>query len=217
MSSSFWNDRYTSNDLVYGEAPNDFLASLASKLPRSGQALDIGAGEGRNALFLASLGLDTLAVDQSEVGMQKAQRLARERGLALRTQAVDLRDFNAPQASLDVVTSIFVHLPSSLRADLYKRIPTWLKPGGLFILEAYAPDQLTRDTGGPKDPDMLPPLQTMLTELGAGGGGGGGGVGGGGDGLTIEHSAALIRAVVEGKFHGGEASVIQIVGRRSAR
>lgn len=200
MPSTFWNERYASSDLVYGESPNDFLASLVDRLPRSGQALDIGAGEGRNALFLASKGLETLAVDQSEVGMQKAQRLATQRNLTLRTQAADLREFDAPPGSHDVVTSIFVHLPSTLRAAVYQRIPQWLKPGGLFILEAYAPDQLARDTGGPKDPDMLASLETILAEFGGA--------------LKIEHSAALIRTVIEGNFHGGEASVVQIVARK---
>src|SRR5688572_14090431 len=114
MSSEFWNERYSASDLVYGEAPNDFLASVADRLPESGYALDIGAGEGRNALFLASRGLNVLAVDQSDVGMRKAQRLAQERGLTLRTRAADLQDFYADPDSFDVVTSIFCHLPAAL-------------------------------------------------------------------------------------------------------
>jgi hypothetical protein len=52
MSAEFWNERYSVSELVYGEAPNEFLASMADRLPASGHALDIGAGEGRNALFL---------------------------------------------------------------------------------------------------------------------------------------------------------------------
>lgn len=199
MTRDFWNERYGSTDCVYGDAPNEFLASLAQELPRTGDALDIGAGEGRNALFLASQGLRVLAVDQSEIGMQKAQRRARERGLSLRTQAVDLADFDAPHASLDVVTSIFVHLPAQLRAAVHARLARWLKPGGIFILEAYAPDQITRTTGGPKDPALLAPLGTILAEL---------------QGLHAEHHAALVRTVKEGQFHSGEASVVQVLARR---
>jgi len=202
MSSTFWDQRYAGDSLAYGEAPNQFLVSMAAALPGRGQALDIGAGEGRNALFLASLGLDVLAVDQSEVGMQKAQRLARERGLKLRTQAVDLREFDAQKESLDVVSSIFVHLPSELRAAVHARVGSWLKPGGVFVLEAYAPEQIERGTGGPKDPAMLAPLEVLVGEL----------VGGGG--LTIEHQAALSRNVSEGQFHTGEASVVQILARK---
>ncbi len=200
MSSTFWNERYSSGELVYGGAPNEFLASVADRLPRRGTALDIGAGEGRNAIFLASLGLDVLAMDQSEVGMQKAQRLAQECGLALRTLAADLRDYDAGSGAFDVVSSIFVHLPGELRRLVHRRIGAWLKPGGVFVLEAYAPDQIQRGTGGPKDPAMLASLDELIEEIG---------------GMTIEHSAALVRNVTEGEFHSGEASVVQIVARKA--
>lgn len=199
MSTEFWNERYSGSDLVYGTAPNDFLSGVASFFPAAGSALDLGAGEGRNALFLASRGLDTLAVDQSTVGMQKAERLARERGLRLRTQVADLNDFEAAPASIDVVSSIFVHLPVTIRVKVHDRVRRWLKPGGLFVLEAYAPDQISRTTGGPKDPALLATLDTLLAEL---------------DGLSIEHKAALVRNVAEGKFHSGDASVVQVVARR---
>lgn len=199
MSSAFWNQRYGGDGLAYGEAPNDFLARMAERLPKSGQALDIGAGEGRNALFLASRGLDVLAVDQSEVGMQKAQRLAAERGLALRSRAVDLRDFDAENNSFDLVSSIFVHLPATLRAAVHGRVGAWLKPGGVFLLEAYSPEQIRRDTGGPKDPSLLASLEVILGEL---------------TGLQIEHQAALERDVSEGRFHTGKASVVQVLARK---
>jgi cyclopropane fatty-acyl-phospholipid synthase-like methyltransferase len=200
MSSSFWDERYAGDELVYGEAPNEFLASMADRLPINGQALDIAAGEGRNALFLASRGLDVFAMDQSAVGMQKAERLAHQRGLRLRTQAIDLQDFIAAPNSFDVVSSIFVHLPRELGAVVHQRVRSWLKPGGVFLLEAYAPDQIERDTGGPKDPSLLAPLEVILAEL---------------DGLEIEHQAALVRNVTEGPFHTGDASVVQVLARKS--
>ncbi len=195
MQANFWDQRYASSTLVYGEAPNEFLASVAPRLPATGRALDIGAGEGRNALFLASRGLDVLAIDQSAVGLQKAQRLAAERALRLTTQVADLSDFDPPPASFDVVSSIFVHLPSPLRARVHAHIRDWLKPGGQFILEAYAPEQLQRGTGGPKDPDMLASLDALLADF---------------HDFEIVHKAALVRNVVEGTFHSGEAAVAQI-------
>ena len=175
---------------------------MLERLPKAGHALDIGAGEGRNALFLASLGLDVLAIDQSEVGMQKALRRAQQRGVKLRAKAVDLQDFDAASSSLDIVSSIFVHLPATLRAAVHKRIGAWLKPGGVFVLEAYAPDQIARGTGGPKDAALLASLETILRELAAG------------EGLEIEHQAALVRNVTEGQFHSGEASVVQVLARK---
>lgn len=199
MTSGFWDERYGGEDLAYGEAPNEFLVEVAGRFSKHGRALDIGAGEGRNALYLASLGLDVMAVDQSEVGMQKAQRLASKRGLKLTTRAADLSDFDAEPNSFDVVSSIFVHLPAELRAAVHSRIASWLKPGGVFVLEAYAPEQLERNTGGPKDAARLASLSVILGEL---------------DGMKIEHQASLVRVVTEGAFHTGEAAVLQIVARK---
>lgn len=199
MNSDFWNQRYAAEGLAYGEAPNEFLVSVADRLPRKGKAIDIGAGEGRNAIHLASLGLDVMAMDQSEVGMRKAMERAKGLGLALRTSVADLQDFDAGAGTLDVVTSFFVHLPSALRALVHGRVREWLKPGGVFVLEAYAPEQLARNTGGPKDPARLASLETIVGEL---------------KGLTIEHRAALVRNVSEGQFHSGEAAVVQVVARK---
>lgn len=199
MEKQFWNQRYAGDDLVYGRAPNTFLKSLDDQLPANGTALDLGAGEGRNALYLASMGLDVLAVDQSEVGMAKARKLAERRGLSLRTQAVDLTDFDAPPASFNIITNIFVHLPSALRARVFAKVVHWLKPGGRFILEQYTPDQLKRDTGGPKDADRLAYLDDLLTEL---------------PGLHIEHRAQCVRDVSEGQPHTGLADVVQIIASK---
>lgn len=199
MSSAFWNERYAAEGLAYGDAPNEFLAQMAERLPRKGRAIDIGAGQGRNALFLASLGLDVLAVDQSEVGMRRAGGLASERGLKLSTVAADLRDFDAEAGAFAVVSSIFVHLPAELRALVHARVARWLAPGGVFVLEAYAPAQLERATGGPKDPRMIASLEQVLSEL---------------SGLTIEHRAEVVRIVNEGSYHSGEASVVQVVARK---
>lgn len=200
MSTDFWNDRYGSVELVYGLAPNDFLAEMSKHFPSAGDALDIGAGEGRNAMFLASLGFRTLAVDQSEVGMQKAMRLAGERGLPLQTQIADLRTFNAEPESFDVISSIFVHLPADIRRPLHAGVQRWLKPNGLYVLEVYAPDQIARTTGGPKDPAVFASLDEIVAEL---------------HGLKIEHRAALVRNVNEGDFHSGEASVLQVMARKA--
>ena len=199
MSTDFWNERYASNDFVYGQSPNEFIAIHSNLFPKTGTALDIAAGEGRNALYLASLGLDVLTIDQSTVGLQKAQRLARERGLTLSTQAVDLNDYQAKPSSFNVITSTFAHVPQDIRAKVHAGVQSWLKPGGIFLLEAYAPDQIHRDTGGPKDPALLAPLDTILSEL---------------EGLTFEHGVSIVRDVSEGDFHTGEAAVVQVLAKK---
>ena len=199
MTLDFWNERYAGDELAYGDEPNDFLRDIADRLPRAGRAVDLAAGQGRNAVFLASLGLDVLAVDQSEVGLRRSEELAAARGVALRTEVADLREFDVEPGSLDVVSSIFVHLPSSVRTSVHGRVSTWLRPGGLFVFEWYGPGQLGRGTGGPNDPDQVASLEVITSEL---------------DGFDIEHGAEVERDVLEGRYHTGASAVVQVLARK---
>src|SRR6478735_11540147 len=92
MESRRWDERYSAPGFAYGTEPNDFLASVAGRLPR-GPVLTIGEGEGRNAAFLAGLGHEVLAVDQSEVGIGKARALAESKGVHVNTVVADLAQF----------------------------------------------------------------------------------------------------------------------------
>jgi 2-polyprenyl-3-methyl-5-hydroxy-6-metoxy-1,4-benzoquinol methylase len=89
-----WNQRYNQPDYVYGTQPNDFLVSASANIPR-GKLLSLGEGEGRNAAYLATQGWDVTAVDSSEVGLEKARRLAAEKGVQITTIVADLVDFKS--------------------------------------------------------------------------------------------------------------------------
>lgn len=192
-----WNERYAVDEYIYGTEPNSFLREQAHLL--RGPVLSLAEGEGRNAVFLASLGLDVLGVDQSAVGLAKAQALARSRHVTIRTEVADLGVFLPAEGSYGSVVSISAHLPSAVRHRLYPIIERSLRPGGILILEAYSEAQLARDTGGPKDADMLmttakvraefPNLQPMLLQ-------------------------EVQREVREGTFHTGVASVVQFIATR---
>lgn len=143
MDARLWNERYSQPDYVYGTEPNEFLASVADRIP-PGPVLTLAEGEGRNGLFLASRGHDVTAVDQSEVGLAKARRLAEERGLSIRTQQADLADFAIEPGAWAGIVSIFCHLPKSIRVPLHAAVVEGLRPGGVFILEAYTPKQFGR-------------------------------------------------------------------------
>lgn len=201
MDATFWNERYAQSGFVYGTEPNEFLASVASRIP-SGPVLTLAEGEGRNGLFLASLGYDVTAVDQSEVGLAKARRLAEERGLAIRTQQADLAEYRIEPGVWSGIVSIFCHLPKSIRVPLYAAVVEGLRPGGVFILEAYTPQQLGRGTGGPQSIELLASLDDLKRELA---------------GLEFLHAQELERVVREGQYHTGLASVVQIVARRAKR
>jgi SAM-dependent methyltransferase len=194
-----WDERYREPDLTYGEAPNDFLVEQVGSL-KPGNCLCIAEGQGRNAVWLARQGFQVTAVDQSSVGMARAGELAGARGVELTTEVADLADFDFGSARWDNIVSIFGHLPSDLRRDVHRRIVDALKPGGVFLIEAYTPAQLgTSGTGGPSDPDMLLTADTLRSELA---------------GLETLLAREITREVNEGEFHKGEGAVVQFIARK---
>lgn len=194
-----WDERYGEADLAYGDRPNDFLAENAGLL-MPGSCLCLAEGQGRNAVWLARQGFAVTAVDQSAVGMARARDLAAERGVAIETNVADLETFDLGVARWDSIVSIFAHVPVPLRRDLHGRVVTALKPGGIFLLEAYRPEQLEMPgTGGPQDAAMMMPLADVLAELAD---------------LDFVTARDGERDVNEGKYHYGRSAVIQIIARK---
>ena len=194
-----WNQRYDSDEFAYGTEPNSFLVRNARLL--IGPVLSLGEGEGRNAVFLASLGLDVLGVDGSDVGLAKAQKLATSRGFAIRTEVADLATYEPPENFYGSVVSISAHLPSKDRKRLHRLVERCLKPGGVMLLEAYTKAQVARNTGGPKDPDTLMARVDLEKEF---------------PNCEPILSQEIEREVVEGAFHTGLASVVQFIARKRA-
>jgi SAM-dependent methyltransferase len=193
---NFWNDRYSSAAFAYGTAPNDFLAAQAGQLPPRGKILCLAEGEGRNAVWLAERGFRVTAVDASNVGLKKAQRLAAERGVTIATVCADLADFDIAAYAWDGIVSIFCHLPPALRATVHRACVAGLAPGGVLLLEGYTPRQLGRGTGGPQHLDMLMEPDDLRREL---------------IGLELVQLQELERDVVEGNCHTGRGAVVQLV------
>src|SRR5476651_1286420 len=102
-----WQSRFSVPEYIFGEAPNSFLASCRNLLPASGKALAVADGEGRNGVFLAECGLDTLSLDFSPNGQKKALALATKRGVVLRTEIADVHTWNWPSEEYDVIAEIF--------------------------------------------------------------------------------------------------------------
>jgi len=162
--------------------------------------VSLAEGEGRNAVFLASLGLDVLGVDGSEVGLAKARKLAKLKGVSIRTEVADLATYAPPANSYGSVVSISAHLPSDVRRRLYPLVMQSLKPGGIILLEAYSKSQLARNTGGPKDPDMLLTADDIVNEF---------------PNCEVVLCQEIEREVVEGEFHTGLAAVVQFIARKN--
>jgi SAM-dependent methyltransferase len=194
-----WDQRYASADYVYGTDPNEFLAETIRGLDGGGRALCLAEGEGRNAVFLAGRGYEVHAVDASAVGLAKAERLARERGVHIVTEVANLDGYRIDPGAWDLIVSIFCHLPAPIRRALHREVVAGLRPGGLFVVEAYTPAQLALGTGGPPDPALMMTLAELREEL---------------NGLHFEQARELEREVHEGRLHTGRGAVVQIVARR---
>jgi len=194
-----WDERYSEPGYAYGTAPNEFLASVAAKIPQR-KILSLAEGEGRNAVYLASLGYEVTGVDGSEVGLRKALELAAGQGVTITTIHADLSEFEIKQEEWDGIIACYCHVPSAIRIPLHQRAVRGLKLGGVFVLEAFSKEQLDYGTGGPQSLDMLMSLDDLKMELA---------------GLEFVHAVQIERIVREGSRHTGLASVVQLLGVKS--
>lgn len=194
-----WDERYSEPGYSYGTAPNEFIASVVDRIPK-GKILSLAEGEGRNAVYLASLGYEVTGVDGSAVGLRKAEELAAERGVAITTIHADLGEFRIEPEQWDGIVACYCHLPSAIRIPLHLAAVRGLKHGGVFVLEAFSKEQLSYGTGGPQSLDMLMSLDELRQELA---------------GLELVHAVQVEREVREGSRHTGLASVIQLLGIKS--
>jgi len=150
MSQDFWDERYSTDAYIFGTAPNVFLASQAALIRPGMRALAIADGEGRNGVWLAGQGVQVHAIDVSPVALEKARKLAAERGVTLDFELADVLGWNWPQAAYDLVAAIFIQFaPPPERERIIEGIRRSLKPGGLLILQGYTPKQIEFATGGP--------------------------------------------------------------------
>jgi SAM-dependent methyltransferase len=198
MDVELWNARYAGDEFVYGTEPNDFVAAVAARIP-PGPVLCLAEGEGRNAVYLATLGHPVTAVDQAEIALAKAQGLAAARGVTIKTVAADLAEFAIAPAAWAGIVSVWAHLPPPLRRAVHGQVVRGLLPGGRFILEAYSPAQLAFDTGGPRQVEMLMTAAQLQVELA---------------GLAFEILRELERDVREGSKHTGRSAVVQVLARK---
>ena len=197
-----WDQRYSEEGFAYGTEPNAFLQGEYTQIPRGGRVLCLAEGEGRNAVFLARQGYAVTAVDLSSVGLQKAQRLALDKGVEIETIVADLADYDPGRDSWDGIVSISAHMPPSLRRQVHARAVQALKPGGVFILEAYTPRQLEMEgIGGPPERALMMSLDELREELA---------------GLDFSIGREVERHMSEGRYHQGLSAVVQLVARKPA-
>ncbi len=200
MSQSFWNERYTTSEYIFGTAPNAFLASQAFRLEPGLRALSLADGEGRNGVWLAEQGLKVHALDFSPVALAKAAQLAATRGVSLEFEQADLLDWTWPDAAYDVVVAIFIQFaPPPERERMIEGIRRSLKPGGTLILQGYTPQQIEYGTGGPANAENMYTAADLRRWFGD---------------WHIAHLAEHESVISEGTHHHGLSALIDLVAVR---
>jgi SAM-dependent methyltransferase len=146
-----WDSRYAGSERVWSAAPNTWVAATL-RGEFTGRALDLGAGEGRHAVWLAALGWQVTAVDFSAVGIERGRSGAEETGVEVEWVVADVRTWEPPAGvTYDLVLVAYLHLPD----DVLARVRNWLAPGGQLVVIGHAVRNLTEGVGGPSDPRLL--------------------------------------------------------------
>lgn len=147
-----WDARY-GQARVWSPEPNQLIASLLADLP-PGTALDLAAGEGRHAVWLARRGWQVTAVDFSQAGLRRGAEVAATEGLDIDWIVADVTEWR-PSRTYDLVLVAYLQLPARQLRPILERLPEWLSPGGRLLVLGHDIDNLTKGVGGPQDPDVL--------------------------------------------------------------
>lgn len=164
MDSAGWDIRYRASDLVWGGEPNRFVAAEFTGTP-PGRALDIGAGEGRNAIWLAGLGWRVTAVDFSAVAIDRARRLAERQGVTVDWVVADVRAYQPEPGVYDAVIVAYLHLVPADLSIVLGRAAQSLAPGGRILVVGHDVTNVDEGVGGPQDPDILYTPQAIVGGL----------------------------------------------------
>lgn len=197
MNKTFWDERYTMHNHVYGEAPNAFFKKFIDS-HKPGSLLLPAEGEGRNAIYAASKGWEVDAFDFSEVAKEKALRNAAKKGVHINYRLQDLDTFRAIK-KYDAVGLIYVHLPEEQRKTFHSEVYESIESGGYLVLEAFAKQQIHYQSGGPKDPSMLYDAPSICNDFYF---------------LHVLSCGQKEITLEEGDFHKGKAFVLQLIGQK---
>lgn len=220
MSDIFWNNVFADQDFHYGTEVNTWVAEAVGRYVLNGQwfanlgidtpdglqVIELAAGEGRNAVWLAEQEFQVTAFDQSNAGSEKTQRLAAAHGVSLTTRTDDAIDLglNSPgwQGHADVVVSTFFHVAPEQKRAMFAAHRNLVRPGGLVIGEWFHPDQRLNNytSGGPPRPEMMitvPDLRTAFAEW------------------HILECRSRRRPLAEGNGHSGMGVVTQFAAQKA--
>lgn len=196
MGKEHWDERFSQQHYMYGKEPNAFIKEKGPLLDK-GHVLAIAEGEGRNAVYLATLGHDVTAWDYSIEGLKKTEQLAKECKVNVKIECVDLTEAPWQEEEWDHVICVFGHFDPQLRSETLTQIEKAVKKGGSFLCEVYSTAQLEYQTGGPRNEAMLYRPEEFLTIF---------------QNWDIQHFFLGEVEREEGVLHKGKSHVIQFYG-----
>jgi 2-polyprenyl-3-methyl-5-hydroxy-6-metoxy-1,4-benzoquinol methylase len=197
--AGMWDERYSRDELVYGDSPNTFLRTYAVNLKPDAKVLVPGDGYGRNGLWLARQGFRVHTVDVSSVGVERARKNAAAAGVKMQIEQGDLTTWNWPESQFDAVASIFVHMLPVDRQIAHAGMLRTAKPGGVMILQAFSPAQLQYTSGGPKQLDLLYTAEMLRRDFAS---------------AEIVELKETVAHLNEGRLHSGKGAVVQGIFRK---
>lgn len=191
-----WDDRYASNEYVYGIHPNLFFKDKIENL-KPGKILFPAEGEGRNAVFAATLGWEVSAFDYSHQAYKKALQLSTINRVSIDYSVCNIEESDYEKESFDAIALIYMHTTN--RQVNHRHLLQFLKPGGVVILEAFSKEQIKYKTGGPKEVSKLfsiAELENDFVEMKE---------------LSIWQETVVLN---EGDLHFGEAAILRLFGKK---
>jgi SAM-dependent methyltransferase len=195
VDADAWDERYAASDLIWSVGPNQFVEAECADLP-PGRALDLAAGEGRNAIWLARRGWQVTAVDFSRVALDKGRTLAGGSTNPI-TGEIDWICADAttwsPEETYDLVVIAYLQLPAAQRREAVRRGFGSLRTGGTFLLVGHDTTNLTEGTGGPQDVSVLMTAEDVLADLA-------------GEEFAVVRAERVERVVAGEDEHGGETA-----------
>lgn len=198
-----WDERYSNDEFAYGTQPNNYLKQQLQKLSPA-SILFAAEGEGRNAVYAATLGWQASAFDISAEGQKKAQQLAEANRVQIDYRVGELDTLGFAPAQFDAVALIYAHFPAAIKSAMHQSLDTYLRSGGVVIFEAFSKkhlDYVTKNekVGGPKDLGQLFSIEEVQADFAN---------------YDFTELAETEIELNEGLYHNGTGSVIRFVARK---
>ncbi len=201
-----WDERYSDAEFAYGEQPNNYLKEQIEKIT-PGKILFPAEGEGRNAVFAATLGWTVSAFDISNEGKNKALKLAEKNNVTIDYRVGELQALQYREEEFDAISLIYAHFPADIKSQIHQTLDKYLRKGGYIIFEAFSKNHLAYQAinekiGGPKDIASLFSVDEIMYDF---------------KNYNVTELKETVIQLNEGTYHNGQGSVIRFTGQKNKR